>query len=85
VLLAYARGSEAERAFWRRTLEARDQAETDLAEAQALMLRHGALRDTFARARSYGEAALAALAAFPDGAERRALAGIVAFCVERAR
>ncbi|MBX9701026.1 MAG: polyprenyl synthetase family protein, partial [Acetobacteraceae bacterium] len=85
VLLAHARGSEAERGFWRRTLEAREQTEADLAEAQALILRHGALRDTFARARDYGDAALAALAAFPDGAERRALEGIVAFCIERAR
>ena len=85
VLLAYARGNEHERAFWRRTLEQREQAETDLPEAQALILRHGALRDTFARARGYGGAALAALGVFPPSAERRALEGIVAFCIERAR
>ncbi len=85
VLLAFARGTEEERGFWRRTLEEREQAETDLATAQALIARHGALRDTFARARAYGEAALDALSGFPDGAERQALAGIVAFCIERAR
>ncbi|GGC59933.1 farnesyltranstransferase [Siccirubricoccus deserti] len=85
VLLAFARGSEAERGFWRRTLEAREQGEADLAEAQALMQRHGALRDTVGRAQHYGDAALAALATFPDGPERRALAGIVAFCIARAR
>ncbi len=84
VLLAFARGTEAERAFWRRTLEEREQTETDLAEAQALILRHGALRDTFARARAYGEAALQALSIFPEGQERRALEGVVAFCIERA-
>jgi octaprenyl-diphosphate synthase len=85
VLLAFARGSEAERGFWRRTLEERQQDEADLAEAQALIRRHGALRDTVARARQFGDAALAALAGFPDGPERRALAGIVEFCIARAR
>jgi octaprenyl-diphosphate synthase len=85
VLLAFARGTEAERAFWRRTIEERDQAEADLAEAIALMQRHGAFADTVARARDYGERALAALDAFPAGAEKRALAGIVEFCISRAR
>ena len=85
VLLAFARGTEAERSFWRRTLEERQQGEADLAEALALMQRHGALRDTVARARHYGDAALAALSGFPDGRERRALAGIVEFCIARAR
>jgi octaprenyl-diphosphate synthase len=85
VLLAFARGTEEERAFWRRTLEGGGQAEDDLAQAQALMRRHGALADTIARARVYGDQALAALAGFPDGAEKRALAAVVEFCIERAR
>jgi octaprenyl-diphosphate synthase len=85
VLLAFARGTDEDRAFWRRTLEDRDQSDTDLAHAQALMARHRALADTIDRARGYGDQALAALAGFPDTAERRALADVVAFCVERAR
>nr|WP_255575290.1 polyprenyl synthetase family protein [Caldovatus aquaticus] len=85
VLLAFARGDEAERAFWRRALEERAQGEGDLARAQALLVRHGALRDTLGRAREYGAAALSALAGFADGPERRALAEIVRFCVDRAR
>ncbi|MBB5689455.1 octaprenyl-diphosphate synthase [Roseomonas alkaliterrae] len=85
VLLAFARGDEAERAFWRRTLEEREQTEADLAEAQALMRRHGALADTIARARLYGDQAQAALAPFPDGPEKRALSAVVEFCIERAR
>jgi octaprenyl-diphosphate synthase len=85
VLLAFARGSEEERAFWRRTLEGGGQAEGDLAQAQALMRRHGALADTITRARVYGDQALAALAGFPDGAEKRALAAVVEFCIARAR
>lgn len=85
VLLAFARGDDAERAFWRRTLEDRDQSEGDLAQAQALITRHRGLADTIDRARAYGDQALAALAGFPDGAEKRALADVVDFCIERAR
>ena len=85
VLLAFERGTEAERGFWRRTLEERDQGPDDLAEAQRLIARHRALHDTVERARLYGDQALAALQCFPDGAERRALADIVEFCIARAR
>ena len=85
VLLAYARGSEPERAFWRRTLEDRELVEADLALALGLRRRHDALRDTVDRARLYGDAALGALRGFPPGIERDALADIVAFCIDRAR
>jgi octaprenyl-diphosphate synthase len=37
------------------------------------------------RAEAYGEAARAALMGFPDGPERRALSGIVDFCIARVR
>ena len=86
VLLAFGRGDEAERDFWRRTLEERDQGPDDLAEAQRLIARHRALHDTVERARgSMATQALAALECFPDGPERRALADIVEFCIARAR
>jgi octaprenyl-diphosphate synthase len=85
VLLAFERGDAAEREFWRRTLEEKEQGPSDLARAQALIERHGGLRDTVARAQAYGDAALAALETFADGPVRRALAGIVAFCIARAR
>jgi octaprenyl-diphosphate synthase len=85
VLLAFERGDAAEREFWRRTLEEREQGPDDLAHAQSLIQRHGALRDTVARAQVYGDAALEALGHFADGPVRRALAGIVAFCIARAR
>ncbi len=84
VLLAFRRGGEAERAFWRRTLEELDQREDDLDHALKLIGRHGTIADTVAEARRYGEAARAALAPFPDGEIRRALADAVAFTVERA-
>jgi octaprenyl-diphosphate synthase len=73
VLLAFARGDEAEREFWRRTIEDRDQSDADLTQAIALMEKHRAFADTVGRARDYGAKALAALDAFPDSAEKRAL------------
>ena len=85
VLLAFHRGDEAEKLFWRRVLEDREQCEDDLAQAQTLLAKHDALADTVARARDYGQAALDALAIFPDAPARRALAGIVEFCIARAR
>ena len=85
VLLAFDRGDETERAFWRRTVETREQSEADLAEAIGLMQKHRAFADTVARARDYGATALASLGAFPESAEKCALADIVEFCVSRAR
>ncbi len=84
VLVAFARGEEAERAFWRRTLERVEQEEADLAEAQRLLARHRAIEATLERAAGYGEEARRALAAFPRGAAREALLGLVDFCIERA-
>ena len=85
VLLAFGAADEAERGFWRRVLEERDQAEGDLERAMALMQPRGTLAATMRRARDYGARALAALSIFPDCPERRALAGIVEFCIARAR
>jgi octaprenyl-diphosphate synthase len=85
VLLAVARGDEAERGFWRRTQEDRDQQDEDLGQALMLMRKHGALHDTIERARHYGDQAIRALATFPDSAEKTALAEVVDFVIERAR
>ena len=83
VILAFARGDEAERTFWQRTLEDVDQRDGDLERAIALTAKHGAVAETIERARMYGAKALAALAPFRDGTERRILADIVDFCAER--
>src|SRR5207248_11314285 len=45
VVLSYRRGSESERAFWRRTLEQADATEADLEHAISLMIKHRALED----------------------------------------
>lgn len=82
-ILAYLRGEEEERAFWRRTLEELRQEPSDLDRAIQLMRRHGALEDTISRARHYGAMARDALGVFPDGREKRALTDVVDFCIER--
>ncbi|MBK1664494.1 farnesyltranstransferase [Rhodospirillum rubrum] len=87
VILAYQRGTDDERAFWRRCMEAQDmpEPEADLAKAIELMTRYGTLAETVERARHYGERARSALDIFADGPAKAALAGIVDFCIERAR
>ena len=83
VVLALRSASEAERGFWRRTLEELEQQEGDLERAIELMTRHGTLRATLDRARQYGETARRALAPFRDGMERRALDEAIDFCLAR--
>jgi octaprenyl-diphosphate synthase len=83
VVLALREASDAERAFWRRTLEELDQREGDLAHAIELMTRHGTLHATLDSARRYAETARRALALFRDGPEKRALDEAVDFCLAR--
>lgn len=84
VVLAYGRGSEEEKSFWRRTIEEGEQTADDLVRAQELMNRHRALRDTVERARTYGLRAKDAMSALPKGPFRDALSGIIDFCIARA-
>ena len=83
ILLAFARGDEAERAFWRRALEEMDQRPGDLEHAIELIERRGALAETLLRARGYAATAIDALSIFHDGVERRALVAAAAFATER--
>ncbi|MAY65836.1 MAG: farnesyltranstransferase [Rhodospirillaceae bacterium] len=83
-ILAFNRGGEDERAFWRRTLEDLDQTDDDLAKAIVLMNKHHALTDTVDRARHYGAVARDALGIFPDNPQKQALLELVDFCIERA-
>lgn len=85
VVLAFNRGSEAERVFWRRVIEQPEQQQPeDFAEALRLMQQHGTLAETLERARRYGATAKARLAGFPAGAMRDALAEAVDFAIHRA-
>jgi octaprenyl-diphosphate synthase len=84
VILAFHRGDEDERAFWRRTLEEGEQAEDDLAKAFGMLQKHDALGDSIERARHYGSMARDALGIFPEGEEKAALAELIDFCMQRA-
>lgn len=84
VILAYARGNEDERAFWRRTLATMDRKPGDFEQAVAIMARRQAVTDTLKRAHLYGERAIDALAGFPDSAAKAALIEAADFTVQRA-
>ncbi|QQS14023.1 MAG: polyprenyl synthetase family protein [Rhodospirillales bacterium] len=83
VILAFLRGDEEERGFWKRCLERLDQTPADLDAALELLRRHGALADTLERARHYGAMARDALGLFADGPVKRALLEAVDFAIER--
>jgi octaprenyl-diphosphate synthase len=82
-VVAFGRGGDEERRFWRRTLEDLEQRDGDLEHAIELLRTRGALAETLERARTYGAAARAALAPFRDCPEKRALDEVIDFCLER--
>lgn len=84
VILAYRRGSDTDKTFWRRTLAERDHQDGDLEKAIKLMNQQGTMVDTIARAKHYGAMAKDALGIFPKGQHRDALIDIVDFCINRA-
>ncbi|WP_206419782.1 polyprenyl synthetase family protein [Minwuia thermotolerans] len=84
VLLAFRRGAEEDRVFWRRCLEKLEQDDGDLEHALDLMARHNALTDTIERARHYGARARDALGIFSDGALKSAMIDAIDFTIERA-
>ena len=84
IILAYRRGDDEERAFWKRCMEDGEQSEENLERAIALISKHNAIDDTVERARHYGKIAEDALAIFPDGDLRKALLDLVEFSISRA-
>ncbi len=84
VILAYARGNAADRAFWKSAIGGERVAEADLAQAIALLRSTEALNDTIERARQYARRAIDSLALFPSGKARSALAETAEFAVARA-
>lgn len=84
VALAFDRGTEAERGFWRRVIERpEEQTDEDWPVALRCLERHGTIGETLARARFYGQKAHQALSGFPAGPARDALAEAVDFAVSR--
>ena len=84
VILAYSRGSEAERRFWRDAMAGERADEADLAHALELLRTSGALSDTVERARHYGQRAIDALGPFVPGRAKAALIEAVEFAIARA-
>ena len=84
VILAHARGDEAERRFWRDAIEGRRISDEDLAHATHLLHQTEAIADTLARARHYGQLAIDALGGLGSGTARAALIEAVEFAVARA-
>src|SRR5207245_10168038 len=64
VVLAFRRGSESERAFWRRTLEEGNAPDADLEHAIGLMTKHRAREETIKRPRPSGANATDPIASF---------------------
>ena len=84
IILAFRRGNDDERTFWRRTLEDLKQEDKDLDTALSYLEKHNALTDTVERARHYGAIARDALGIFPDNPEKKALIHLIEFCIDRA-
>ena len=84
-ILAFRRGDDEERAFWRRTLEElRAGRRATSPRRIGLMERHGALRGhRRARAATTAPSPATRWASSPTAAEKRALLEVVDFCIER--
>jgi octaprenyl-diphosphate synthase len=85
VLVAFAAGDEAERRFWQRTVGEGEIRDGDLAQAMALMARHGAIEATIARAAGFAAEARASLLSFPPSPLRAVMEEIADYTVARVR
>lgn len=85
VLLAHQDGDAAECAFWRRTIEAGEQGEGDLATALELIGRHDAIGRTLARAGRFAAEACEALTLLPANPLRAAMLEAPNYVVARRR
>lgn len=83
VILAYARGTAEERQFWQEAIAGFRSEDEDLAHAVALISRHDTVSATRERARHYAQRAIDAIAVFPHGPARAALAEAAEFAVAR--
>ncbi len=84
VILAYARGNASDRAFWKAAMEGQRTSDDDLALANQLLRTTGAIDDTMARARHFGQRAIDALGGFGASSAKSALTEAVEFAISRA-
>jgi octaprenyl-diphosphate synthase len=83
VILAYARGDEDERRFWRDAIAGFRNSDEDLAHAVELIGRHDAVSATRDRARHFAQRAIDAIACFPANEARAAMVEAAEFVVAR--
>ena len=83
VILAYARGTEEERAFWKAAIAGHRTSDEDLAHAVELIGRHDAVNATRERARHFAQRAIHAIAMFPASPARAAMAEAAECAVAR--
>ncbi len=83
VLLAIAAADDEEQKFWRRTIGAGEQDETDLGTALGLIRKYDATGKSLARADEFVASACAALEAFPPSAMREALVDVAKYTTAR--
>ena len=84
VILAIARGSEDDRAFWKEAVLGRRSRDEDFLEARRLVQATGAVDDTFARARTYAQRAIDSLGTWGPSAAKDAMVEAARFAVARA-
>jgi octaprenyl-diphosphate synthase len=83
VILAYARGTAEERKFWEEAIAGFRTEDEDLAHAIELINRHDCVSATRERARMFAQRAIDAIAGFPAGEARSAMAEAAEFAVSR--
>ena len=83
VIIALARASDEERAFWRRVIGKGDVREGDVEAARDILVRTGALEETRQRALEWSDAAADALDLVPQGPMTESLRDLAGFVVSR--
>ncbi|WP_336287965.1 polyprenyl synthetase family protein [Bartonella sp. CB60] len=83
VILAYARGNIAEKAFWKQALEDGNNNDEAFTYAQQLIKKYDSLTDTIEQARIYGKRATDSLASMNKSPAYNALIETIDFCIAR--
>ncbi|WP_019223435.1 polyprenyl synthetase family protein [Bartonella rattaustraliani] len=83
VILAYARSSTVEKAFWKQALENGNNDDEAFTQARHLIEKYECLTDTIKQARMYGKRAIDALATMNESPALYALIETVDFCITR--
>ncbi|WEK46729.1 MAG: polyprenyl synthetase family protein [Candidatus Andeanibacterium colombiense] len=83
VILAYARGNDEERTFWRAAIQGHRSSDEDLAHAVELIRSHDTVKATRERAHHFVQRAIDGLAIFPASKARDAMVEAAQFAVSR--